>query len=227
MRLGAWVGICAALVNACSPGPLTSASEVGSISRHAPDALVTSEAGGSLVITFQLDDLPSADVQIEVTTTDPTEALTQPSTLIFATNNYSTPQEITVIGQDDPTDDGDADYALQFRVVSDDTRYAAVTIEDMSLSNVDDDTAGVTLTPSDGLRTHELGASDTFAVVLDTPPTRDVTVELDSSDKAEGTVAPNSVAFRAAYWATLPDPEMLTRLPLKLSSLALSISSTK
>ena len=30
-------------------------------------------------------------------------------------------------------------------------------------------------------------------------------------------VAPSSMALRAAYWATFPEPDMATRLPLKVS----------
>ena len=41
------------------------------------------------------------------------------------------------------------------------------------------------------------------------------------------TFAPSSVAFMQAYWATLPDPEMQTVLPLKESPRVASISCAK
>src|SRR5690606_41157110 len=45
--------------------------------------------------------------------------------------------------------------------------------------------------------------------------------------ESETTLAPKYIAFSAAYCATLPEPEMVTTLSLKLSLQLLSISSVK
>ena len=52
----------------------------------------------------------------------------------------------------------------------------------MSVTNTDNDTAGITVTPTSGLTTTEAGGTATFTVVLNSQPTADVTIGLSSSD---------------------------------------------
>ncbi len=54
---------------------------------------------------------------------------------------------------------------------------------------------GITVTPTSGLTTTEDGGSATFAVVLNTAPTANVTIALTSSDATEGTVGPGVAHF--------------------------------
>jgi hypothetical protein len=80
----------------------------------------------------------------------------------------------------------------------------------LSFNNNDDDEnpfnfsiqgsgAGVTVTPTSGLITTEAGGAASFTVVLDAPPSADVTIGLTSSDPTEGTV-PASITFTSANW---------------------------
>lgn len=63
---------------------------------------------------------------------------------------------------------------------------------------------GVTVVETDSTTmTAEDGTTDTFTVVLDSPPAGDVTISLVSSDTAEGTVSPSSLTFTSANWSTL------------------------
>ncbi len=55
-------------------------------------------------------------------------------------------------------------------------------------------------TPSSGLVTTEAGGTATFNVVLDTAPTADVTIPLQSSDTTEGTVSPAQLVFTSLNW---------------------------
>ena len=61
---------------------------------------------------------------------------------------------------------------------------------------------GITVNPTSGLTTTEAGGQDTFTIVLDSPPTSDVTIGLSSSDTSEGTVYPESVTFTTGNWST-------------------------
>src|SRR5204863_1010290 len=72
----------------------------------------------------------------------------------------------------------------------------------VTVSNTDNDTAGVTVTPTSGLTTTEAGGTATFTVVLNTQPAADVTIALTSSDTTEGTVSPASLTFTSVNWAT-------------------------
>ena len=67
------------------------------------------------------------------------------------------------------------------------------------MTNTDDDTAGITVTPTSGLTTTEAGGTATFTVVLNAQPTADVAIGLSSSNPAEGTVGP-SLTFTSANW---------------------------
>ena len=60
--------------------------------------------------------------------------------------------------------------------------------------------AGIVLIGGGGLLTTESGGTAEFSVVLDRPPTADVTIALSSSDVSEGTVAPLSLVFTPANW---------------------------
>ena len=71
---------------------------------------------------------------------------------------------------------------------------------DVAVTNTDNDSAGITVTPTAGLTTTEAGGTATFTVVLNTQPTADVTIALSSSDTTEGTVAPASLTFTTANW---------------------------
>jgi subtilisin family serine protease/subtilisin-like proprotein convertase family protein len=65
---------------------------------------------------------------------------------------------------------------------------------------VDDDTAGISVSPSSGLVTTESGGSANFSVVLNSEPTGNVTITLSSSDATEGMVSPMSLTFTPLDW---------------------------
>jgi hypothetical protein len=61
---------------------------------------------------------------------------------------------------------------------SGDPSYQGIDVADVTVSNTDNDVAGVTVTPTSGLTTTEAGGTATFTVVLNTQPTADVTIAL-------------------------------------------------
>ena len=71
-----------------------------------------------------------------------------------------------------------------------------------SVTNTDNDTAGITVSPTSGLTTTEAGGTATFTVVLTSQPTANVTIGLASNDTTEGTVSPASVTFTTGNWNT-------------------------
>jgi hypothetical protein len=70
----------------------------------------------------------------------------------------------------------------------------------VSVTNADNDGAGITVTPVAGLGTTEAGGTTSFTVVLNSQPTGDVVVPVASSDTTEGTVSAASLTFTAADW---------------------------
>ena len=125
----------------------------------------------------------------------------RPASLTFTTANWNVAQTVTVTGVDDAVDDGDVGYTIvTAAAVSTDPNYSGVNAADVAVTNTDNDSAGITVTPTAGLMTTEAGGTATFTVVLNTQPTADVTIALSSSDTTEGTVAPASLTFTTANW---------------------------
>ena len=71
----------------------------------------------------------------------------------------------------------------------------------MSVTNTDDDTAGITVSPTSGLVTTEAGGKATFSVVLASQPAASVTIPISSSDTSEGVASPASLTFTPANWS--------------------------
>jgi len=163
--------------------------------------LVTTEAAGSANFSVVLDAPPTANVTINLSSSDPSEGTVAPASLTFTAANWNTAQTVTVSGADDLVDDGDITYSITTTASSADPGYNGIPVADVGVSNTDNDTAGVTLNPTSSLVTTEASGSANFSVVLTSQPTADVTINLTSSDTTEGTV-PANITFTPANWNT-------------------------
>jgi len=163
--------------------------------------LSTSEGGGADTFTIVLDSEPSADVTIALASDDLGEGTVSPASVTFTPLNWNAPQTVTVTGVDDALADGGQPYTIvTAAATSADAGYAGVDAADVAVINTDDDSAGITVTPTSGLSTTEGGGTDTFTIVLNSEPTADVTIPVGSSDLGEGTVSPTSVTFTPLNW---------------------------
>jgi Ca2+-binding RTX toxin-like protein len=160
--------------------------------------LVTSKAGGMAMFSVVLDSPPSADVTITFASSNIAEGSVELS-ITFTPANWNVPQVVVVSGLQDGLSNGDVPYTIVTGIVSADARYAAIKPADVQVTNLDNDTAGVTITPTSELMTTEAGGTATFSVVLTSQPTGNVTLTFTSSNTAEGTVTP-SVTFTPATW---------------------------
>src|SRR5439155_16670758 len=110
---------------------------------------------------------------------------------MFTRGNWNAPQIVTVTGVDDELGDGSQPYMIVTApAVSDDADYAGLDADDVSVTNIDDDTAGITVAPVSGLMTSESGATAQFTVVLNSKPNADVAIALATSNALEGTPLP-------------------------------------
>ena len=181
------------------PGGTLTPSGGGDIS----DGLTTTEGGGTAAFTAALDTQPTGDVTIGLSSSDETEGTVSPSSLTFTNANWSTTQTVTVTGVDDYADDGDITYSIVTAVaVSSDFRYSGLNPVDVSVTNTDDDAAGITFSATSGLTTTEAGGTASFTAVLNSQPTGDAAFDLTSYDLTEGTVYPASLTFTSADWST-------------------------
>jgi Ca2+-binding RTX toxin-like protein len=106
--------------------------------------------------------------------------------------------QVTVIVNDDNFVEGNETATLTISNPS--SGIGLGTTTNQSVTIADNDTAGITITPTTGLTTTEAGGKATFTVQLKSQPTADVTVGLTSDNTAEGTVSPTSVTFTSANW---------------------------
>jgi Ca2+-binding RTX toxin-like protein len=161
-----------------------------------PSTSTTTEAGGAATFTVALSRAPSANVTLNLSSSNPAEGKLSVSSLQFTPSN--TPQTFTVTGVDDDVDDGNIAYSILTSFTSTDPVFSNSTPANITLTNIDNDTAGITLSPIAG-NTSESGGKATFTAVLTSKPTANVTIALTSSDKSEGTV-PASIVFTPADW---------------------------
>jgi Calx-beta domain len=162
--------------------------------------LVTTEAGGTARFTVVLNTLPLLPVTVNLVSSNPAEGTVSTSSLTFTAANWNVPQAVTVTGVDDFVADGNIAYQIVTSISSLDPVYGRINPPDVSVTNLDNDTAGVRVTPTSGLVTTEAGGTASFSVVLTSQPTANVTIGLSSSDPGEGTVSVSSLTFTPADW---------------------------
>lgn len=111
-----WNGVTIATV-----GGATADNESAAISVDIGDGVVTSEAGGTDSFALVLSAAPTADVNIDVRSSDPGEGLLSltgsapfaaTQTLTFTPVNWNVAQTVTVQGQIDALTDGDQGYSI-------------------------------------------------------------------------------------------------------------------
>lgn len=179
--------------------------EMAQIIVNPTSGLVTTEAGGTDTFTVVLTAEPTASVTVNLASDTPAEGTADTASVVFNNTNWDTPQTVTVTGVDDDIDDGDITYNIVLNpAVSADMAFSGINPDDVEVSNTDDDTAGISVSPTSGLQTSE-DPSDppaTFDVVLDSEPTADVSIDVASDDATEGLTDVATLTFTAANWDT-------------------------
>lgn len=161
------------------------------------------EKGTSTTFTVRLRTQPTGDVTVPVTSSDPSEGVTDVTSLVFGPGDWNVPKSVQVTGVDDDLDDGDVTYGIVLgKAVSTDAAYSGLDPVDPTVTTLDDDAAALVVGTPSGLRTSELGTQVTFEVHLAAEPTSPVTVPIVSSDTTEATVSPSSLVFGPTDWKT-------------------------
>ncbi|MGL5080186.1 MAG: DUF4347 domain-containing protein [Microcoleaceae cyanobacterium] len=152
-----------------------------------------------VVLTSQ----PTTEVWIDLQSSDLTEGriLGSPR-LIFNATNWNVPQTVTIEGLDDNSVDGNVGYRIETRVTTTDPSYSSLDPADVSVNNVDNDTASIHVNPTAGLTTTEIGGFAAFDVVLTSEPTAEVTISLQSNNPAEGRASVSDLTFTPETWNT-------------------------
>ena len=167
-----------------------------------PKRLVTDEYGSTATFSVALTSEPKQDVSISLSSSNPKEGVVPPRPLLFTNLNFRAPQEVTITGQqDDSVVDGSQPFFINVEAAqSEDANYAGQFASQVQVTNRDDDSPGVIVSPTSGLTTSEVGKSDSFTIRLQSKPTRDVSIAISSSNPAEGRANVTSVLFTPVNW---------------------------
>ncbi|MCW2950717.1 MAG: hypothetical protein JWN41_1730, partial [Thermoleophilia bacterium] len=163
-----------------------------------PIASTATEGGGDASFSVKLHSKPTQPVDVTFAEPGQLDAIT---TLTFTPATWNTPQTATAHAHDDFVAENPASTNVSFDTVSTDPYYAAgsLTTPALPINVIDNDIAGVLITPTSGLTAAE-GASAQYDVSLTSEPTAPVTVAL--AGDADGAPSPSSLTFDSTNWAT-------------------------
>ena len=161
------------------------------------------ESGKTDTFTVQPTNEPASDVVLSVTSGDAGEVTVIPASLTFGPNNWNVPQQLQVTGVDDQVADQNQTVQITLAVVdaSSDDAWDALPDPTVSVTNVDDDSAGLIVTQTGGsTQVDESGTTDAITVTLKNEPSANVVVLISTSDPGEAEINPGILTFTPANW---------------------------
>jgi hypothetical protein len=173
----------------------------------------TTELGGTASFTVALSSQPTDKVKIGLSSSDTTEGTIATGSLTFNKGNWNSPKTVTVTGVDDFILDGNAPYNIVLGpITSGDPLYDGLPEESVAVTNLDDETAGLTIVPTSPMQTTEAGDPASFNVALSSQPLDTVTVSLISDTPTEGIISLPvipTLTFTTVNW-NIPQPVTVT-----------------
>ena len=177
-----------------------SANDVGIV--PSTSSISVSETGSTDSFTLKLKSEPTANVVLSISSSNIAEGVVSPSSLLFSRNNWNTSQAVTVTGVDDYYDNGSTLFSIIIgSPTTSDTNYSAKPSSTINATNVDNDTAGITIIASDN-QTGEDGDNGTLLVLLDSQPFGNVILSVTSDNTSETNVDPDNLTFTTSNWNT-------------------------
>ena len=166
--------------------------------------LRTNEDGLTDEFFVVLTQAPTATVTIDLSSSDESEGrIVGDTTLTFNAGNWSTPQGVTVQGQDDNVADGPVVYSIVTSAASsEDPSYSGLDPDDVMVTNDDNEQPAFVIEPTGPLVTSETGTNATFSLRLATRPENDVRVTFAVGDPSEGSLDRQVVTFTPMNWQT-------------------------
>ena len=111
-----------------------------------PTTVGVTEGGADGSYEVVLTTQPTAEVTVSTAVTNG-EATVSPTSLTFTAGNWDTSQTVTVTAVDDEIVEGAHSDTVTHSVASGDADYEGITLEDVTVSIADNDSAGVSITP--------------------------------------------------------------------------------
>ncbi|WP_186775585.1 right-handed parallel beta-helix repeat-containing protein [Rubripirellula tenax] len=100
----------------------------------------TTESLGTSTFAVQLKTRPTAQVTINLLSTDSSEGMLSQTQLVFTPDDWDQPKTVTAIGVDDSVLDGDIEYTIMTSATeSEDPAYDGLPVDDINLVNLDNE----------------------------------------------------------------------------------------
>ncbi|OVE77836.1 hypothetical protein BVX99_01545, partial [bacterium F16] len=172
------------------------------IAAHAPSTTVNIETDVSTVNVFEngtgtfqvrltADPGASTTVTVVHASGDTDISVTGGASLVFTSADWNAYQTVILSASEDvDTVNGSAAITCS---------ASGIAIVNVTAVEVDNDTAGIVVSPS-AITVAENGGVDGFTVVLTSPPTTDVTIDLTVDDSNEATVDAAQLVFSTTTW---------------------------
>lgn len=163
-----------------------------SLALHTNVNAVTLNENANNTFTISLSAQPSASVVVNINSSNTNAAIVTPSSLIFTSANWNTPQSVTISGVDDVnvTDD-DVSVAVQ---------SSGLTSLNVNTHVIDDDILSI-VSDLTTINVNE-GATSSLGIKLNAQPPANTTVALMTNDNTAATVTPASLVFTPTNWST-------------------------
>lgn len=170
---------------------------VGVIITSADGSTALSEGGETDTYTVVLTSIPKATVTVTVQCDS--QVVSSSATLQFVPADWNKVQTVTLTAIDDNIVEGNHAATITHTVISEDAAFAALTPPDVVATIADNDTAGVSVTPTGGATVVAEGRqTDTYQIVLTSRPTDHVTLDITPDEQV--TVDTPQLKFDADTW---------------------------
>ncbi|MCW2926031.1 MAG: hypothetical protein JWM98_3435, partial [Thermoleophilia bacterium] len=154
--------------------------------------------------TLTLTSIPSAPVTVTFGQAAPAQLTTSVPSVVLDSTNWNTGVTVDVAAVDDPDDEASPHVGtITHAMTSTDANFGGETGPDQHVDILDNDSAGILITPSAGSTdvAEDASVTDSYTVALTSRPTADVTVTVGNTD-GQVVGAPTTLTFTPTNWST-------------------------
>ena len=180
---------------------VTDDDEEGVTTSKSSATINESGTGNSFTYNVKLKSEPTGNVTVTPASSPLGLVTVSPASLTFTKTDWNVDQEVTVTAVDNDVDDASDRAGSVTHSVSGADYATGETLDSVSVTLTDKDTAAVVVSAVSGQAT-EAGGTAKFTVKLATQPTAAVTIDVTSKDTGEGTVSPAELTFTTTNWGT-------------------------
>ncbi len=152
-------------------------------------------------LTVVLNVGPLTNVTLDFSSNDLGEVIVGGSaSVVFGPTNWNVPLIVNLVSVDDYIIDGTQLVSISASInASSNAGFLGLASQTVSVTNADNDRAGITVIPLDNL-TSESEETASFSVQLNSIPTADVSIDIRSTDVSEVTVGVSAIIFTSVNW---------------------------